>query len=108
MGHILKKYRMKKEMMDKIDRKLNDLIENKTIPDIDDVISSSEFGGEKVQARFAVEYWRQALSYFNEEEILFILSLPQPGNWNRYLYKAAQERKIELFNEIAEQVLLNE
>lgn len=103
----LEKAKRKKEIMDMVDDKYDILVKDGLIEDDLSHIFDEEL---KIHVRvvYSKQYWKKVLSFYNEQEILAILSLPQPGNWNRYLYQAAKERKIELINEIAEQVLLNE
>lgn len=40
-----------------------------------------------------IDFWEKFVSHLTDEDVDFILSYPQQGNWNAWLYEAAQNRK---------------
>ena len=75
-----------------IDHKLEQLEKEGKLPPSDEYTMSKEYGF-KIRNIMRQEYWIEFVAHLSDEELDFILSVPQSGNWNSWLYDAAQQAK---------------
>lgn len=94
------------EIIKRIDDKLKNLIAEGSIPDASDITFCEEFN-MKILNKFSSEYWKKVVSFYTEEELSALLSIPQSGNWNRFLYDEAKIRLRNLIDERIECELLS-
>lgn len=87
-----------------IDEKISKLIQEGKLEDITEASYYSEQLGFNIINRWSPLYWGKAIGFLSSEDIEYILSFDQEGNWNGILYEQA---KIELQNRI-DRLFLNE
>ena len=75
-----------------VDQRLDDLVEMGSIKPINGMIYSSQLGF-KISNKMSQRYWDRFINLCNDEIVDFVLSVPQTGNWNGWLYAACEKRK---------------
>jgi len=65
-----------------VDRRLQKLID---MGELEDVHSN-------LQLKVSQEYWDKFINRCDDELVEYVLSFPQPSNWNGWLYAACEKR----------------
>lgn len=92
------------EIIKRIDGKLEFLIKEKKIEDTRGISYNLEWNMQTSNI-LSSEYWKKVVSFYTEDELADLVSIPQSGNWNRFLYKEAQNRLNELATLAIEEVI---
>jgi hypothetical protein len=78
--------------MNIVDQKLDELVKIGSIKGINETTYCKEFGG-KIKNLYSQRYWDRFINLCNNEIIDYVLSMPQTGNWNGWLYASCEKRK---------------
>lgn len=75
-----------------VDQRLKYLVDSGIMPPTNGKIWVKEFGF-KVNNYMSQRYWDRFVNLCDKKIINYVLSFPQEGNWNYWLYKACEKRK---------------
>lgn len=81
-----------------VDEKLRYLIDSEAIPPTNAYTYYSKELGFKVKNMMSQRYWNRFVNLCDLTIVNYVLSFPQPGNWNYWLYAACQARKVIYFD----------
>lgn len=76
-----------------VDEKLKYLVDSGVIPPTNAYTYYDKNLGFKVKNVMSQRYWNRFVNLCDLTVVNYILSFPQSGNWNHWLYVACQERK---------------
>jgi len=75
-----------------VDYRLEQLISMGKLDDSSNRTYSEEFKF-KIPNVYSQQYWDKFIKMCEDDIVDFVLSKPQPGNWNGYLYASCEKRR---------------